>query len=185
MIETRRSVGAVTPFDIPLAALDGGSLPALDAKAVLIVNVASKCGLTPQYAGLERLQERFADRGFTVLGVPCNQFAGQEPGTAEEITTFCSTTYGVTFPLTEKIDVNGSQRHPLYAALTAAADASGEAGDVQWNFEKFLLTPDRRDRGPFPAADRPRGAGDRLDDRGRVARLTRSARGPGFTPFRR
>jgi glutathione peroxidase len=132
----------VTPFDIPLAALDGGPLPALDGKAVLIVNVASKCGLTPQYAGLERLQERFADKGFTVLGVPCNQFAGQEPGTAEEIATFCSATYGVTFPLTEKIDVNGSQRHPLYVALTAAADAGGDAGDVQWNFEKFLLTPE-------------------------------------------
>ena len=142
MIDPRRSVGGVTRFDIPLAALDGGSLPALDGKAVLIVNVASKCGLTPQYAGLERLQERFADKGFTVLGVPCNQFAGQEPGTAEEIATFCSATYGVSFPLTEKIDVNGPQRHPLYAALTVAADASGEAGDVQWNFEKFLLTPD-------------------------------------------
>ena len=152
MIDGRRSVGRVTPFDVPLTALDGASLPPLGGKAVLIVNVASKCGLTPQYAGLERLQERFADKGFTVLGVPCNQFAGQEPGTAEEITTFCSTTYGVTFPLTEKIDVNGSQRHPLYAALTAAADASGEAGDVQWNFEKFLLTP----AGEIAARFRPR-----------------------------
>jgi glutathione peroxidase len=144
MIDCRRSVGAVKPFDIPLAALDGGSLPPLDGNAVLSVNVASKCGLTPQYAGLERLQERFSDRGFLVLGVPCNQFAGQEPGTVEEIATFCSATYGVTFPITEKIDVNGPQRHPLYAALTATADASGEAGDVQWNFEKFLLTPDGR-----------------------------------------
>ena len=152
MIDPRRSVGGVTPFDIPLAALDGGSLPALDGKAVLIVNVASKCGLTPQYAGLERLQERFADKGFTVLGVPCNQFAGQEPGTAEEIATFCSATYGVTFPLTEKIDVNGLERHPLYAALTATADAGGDAGDVQWNFEKFLLTPE----GTIAARFRPR-----------------------------
>jgi glutathione peroxidase len=152
MIDARRSVDAVTPFDIPLAALDGGSLPTLDGNAVLIVNVASKCGLTPQYAGLERLQERFSDRGFTVLGVPCNQFAGQEPGTAEEIATFCSTTYGVTFPLTEKVDVNGPQRHPLYAALTVTADAWGEAGDVQWNFEKFLLTPD----GMIAARFRPR-----------------------------
>ena len=142
----------MTPFDIPLAALDGGSLPALDGKAVLIVNVASKCGLTPQYAGLERLQERFGDMGFTVLGVPCNQFAGQEPGTAEEIATFCSATYGVTFPLTEKIDVNGPRRHPLYAALTDTADAGGAAGDVQWNFEKFLLTPD----GTIAARFRPR-----------------------------
>jgi glutathione peroxidase len=152
MIDTRRSVDGVTPFDIPIAALDGGSLPALEDKAVLIVNVASKCGLTPQYAGLERLQERFADKGFTVLGVPCNQFAGQEPGTAEEIATFCSATYGVTFPLTEKVDVNGPERHPLYSALTGVADTSGEAGDVQWNFEKFLLTPD----GTIAARFRPR-----------------------------
>jgi glutathione peroxidase len=152
MIETRRSVGAVTPFDVPIAALDGGSLPALDGKAVLIVNVASKCGLTPQYAGLERLQERFGDRGFTVLGVPCNQFAGQEPGTAEEIATFCSATYGVTFPLTEKIDVNGPERHPMYTELTATEDASGDAGDIQWNFEKFLVAPD----GKILARFRPR-----------------------------
>jgi len=139
----RRSVGGVTPFDIPLPALDGGSLPALDGKAVLIVNVASKCGLTPQYAGLERLQERFADRGFTVLGVPCNQFAGQEPGTAEEIATFCSATYGVTFPLTEKIDVNGAGRHPIYRELTQVADAGGGyKGDIRWNFEKFVISAD-------------------------------------------
>jgi glutathione peroxidase len=140
--------------DIALTTLDGRptTLAELADGAVLVVNVASKCGLTPQYSGLERLQERFADKGFTVLGVPCNQFAGQEPGTAEEIATFCSATYGVTFPLTEKIDVNGPARHPLYAALTAAADADGEAGDVQWNFEKFLLTPD----GTIAARFRPR-----------------------------
>jgi glutathione peroxidase len=129
-------------LDSPIAALDGGPLPDLAGKAVLVVNVASKCGLTPQYEGLERLQERFADRGFTVLGVPCNQFAGQEPGTAEEIATFCSTTYGVSFPLTEKLEVNGPDRHPLYAALTATADEAGVAGDVRWNFEKFLVAPD-------------------------------------------
>jgi glutathione peroxidase len=127
--------------DTPLAALSGDALPALDDKAVLVVNVASKCGLTPQYTGLERLQERFGGHGFTVLGVPCNQFAGQEPGTPEEIVTFCSATYGVTFPLTEKVDVNGPQRHPLYAALTATPDAEGDAGDVHWNFEKFLVAP--------------------------------------------
>src|SRR5205085_8772234 len=92
-------------------------------QALLLVNVASRCGLTPQYAGLERLHERFADRGFSVLGFPCNQFLGQEPGTAEEIEQFCSTTYGVTFPLYEKIDVNGPERHPLYEELTQAADA--------------------------------------------------------------
>jgi len=110
-------------------------------KAVLVVNVASKCGLTPQYEGLERLQETYGDRGFTVLGFPCNQFAGQEPGGSEEIATFCSTTYGVTFPLMEKVEVNGEGRHPIYEELTAVPDDDGEAGDVQWNFEKFLVAP--------------------------------------------
>ena len=110
-------------------------------KALLIVNVASRCGLTPQYSGLESLQEQYADRGFTVLGVPCNQFGGQEPGSAEEIEAFCSTTYGVSFPMTEKLEVNGSGRHRLYAALTEVADAEGNAGDIQWNFEKFLVAP--------------------------------------------
>jgi glutathione peroxidase len=131
-------------YDTQIAALDGGplELSAYAGRTVLVVNVASKCGLTPQYTGLEALQERYADRGFTVLGVPCNQFAGQEPGTAEEIQTFCSTTYGVTFPLTEKVDVNGAGRHPLYAELTAVADSAGEAGDIAWNFEKFLVSPD-------------------------------------------
>ena len=125
-----------------LTALDGTALPSTDGKAVLVVNVASKCGLTPQYEGLERLQQRFGDGAFTVIGVPCNQFMGQEPGTPEEIATFCSTTYGVSFPLTEKIDVNGTDRHRLYSELTAVADAAGDAGDVQWNFEKFLVAPD-------------------------------------------
>jgi len=130
-------------FDASIANLDGtaADLHAFDTNAVLIVNVASKCGLTPQYEGLERLQQRYADRGFTVLGVPCNQFMGQEPGTPEEIATFCSSTYGVSFPLTEKIDVNGDDRHALYAELTASSDAAGEAGDIQWNFEKFLVAP--------------------------------------------
>ena len=125
-----------------LTALDGSALPATDGKTVLVVNVASKCGLTPQYEGLERLQKRFGGDSLTVLGVPCNQFMGQEPGTAEEIQTFCSTTYGVSFPLTEKIDVNGEARHRLYSELTAVADAGGDAGDVQWNFEKFLVGAD-------------------------------------------
>jgi len=130
-------------YDAPIAYLDGtpADLHELDGKAVLIVNVASKCGLTPQYEGLERLQARYGDQGFTVLGVPCNQFMGQEPGSAEEIQTFCSTTYGVTFPLFEKIDVNGDDRHAIYDELTAVADTDGEAGDIQWNFEKFLLSP--------------------------------------------
>ncbi|ARF59284.1 glutathione peroxidase [Streptomyces gilvosporeus] len=128
-------------YDIPLRTLTGdpASLADYRGRALLVVNVASKCGLTPQYSGLERLQERYADRGFSVLGFPSNQFAGQEPGTAEEIATFCSTTYGVSFPLFEKTDVNGAQRHPLYAELTATEDAEGAAGDVQWNFEKFLI----------------------------------------------
>jgi len=130
-------------YDIPLHTLSGepASLADYASKALLIVNVASKCGLTPQYEGLERLQKRYEERGFTVLGFPSNQFGGQEPGTADEIQTFCSTTYGVTFPMFEKADVNGEERQPLYAELTATPDASGEAGDIQWNFEKFLISP--------------------------------------------
>jgi glutathione peroxidase len=126
-----------------LRAIDGGRLdPApLDGKTVLVVNVASKCGLTPQYEGLERLQRRYADAGFAVLGVPCNQFAGQEPGTREEIQQFCSATYGASFPMTEKLEVNGRHRHPLYERLTAMPDADGRAGEVEWNFEKFLISP--------------------------------------------
>ncbi|MEL5953963.1 glutathione peroxidase [Streptomyces sp. CLV115] len=133
----------MTLHDIPLRTLTGEptSLADYRGRAVLLVNVASKCGLTPQYAGLEKLQNDYAERGFTVLGVPCNQFAGQEPGSPEEIQTFCSTTYGVSFPLLEKTDVNGEGRHPLYAELAQLADADGEAGDVQWNFEKFLISP--------------------------------------------
>ncbi|UUN25470.1 glutathione peroxidase [Streptomyces sp. FIT100] len=133
----------MTLYDIPLRTLSGEPTSLADYRdsAVLLVNVASKCGLTPQYAGLERLQKQYGDRGFTVLGVPCNQFAGQEPGSAEEIRTFCSTTYGVSFPLLEKVDVNGADRHALYTELTQVADADGEAGDVQWNFEKFLISP--------------------------------------------
>ena len=111
-------------------------------QTLLVVNVASKCGLTPQYEGLERLQQTYAERGFSVIGVPSNQFGGQEPGTAAEIETFCSTTYGVTFPMLEKLEVNGPGRHPLYAQLTGYPDAAGEAGDIQWNFEKFLVSPD-------------------------------------------
>jgi glutathione peroxidase len=131
----------MTIYDIPIRTLSGepSSLADQKGKALLLVNVASKCGLTPQYAGLERLQQQYEGRGFSVLGFPCNQFMGQEPGTPEEIATFCSTTYGVSFPLFEKIDVNGQQRHPLYGELTEAPDAEGKAGDIQWNFEKFLV----------------------------------------------
>lgn len=129
---------------IALESLDGAptSLGEYAGRAVLVVNVASKCGLTPQYSALEQLAKDYADKGLTVLGVPCNQFGGQEPGTAEEIRTFCSSTYGVTFPLLAKTDVNGSGRHPLYALLTETPDADGKAGDIQWNFEKFLVGPD-------------------------------------------
>jgi glutathione peroxidase len=129
--------------DIPLTTLDGTptTLAEYADGAVLLVNVASRCGLTPQYTALEQLAKDYGARGLTVIGVPCNQFMGQEPGTAEEIQSFCSTTYGVTFPLLAKTDVNGAGRHPLYAELTKTADAAGEAGDVQWNFEKFLVAP--------------------------------------------
>lgn len=131
--------------DIALTTLTGEptSLGDYADRAVLVVNVASKCGLTPQYTALEQLARDYADRGLTVIGVPCNQFMGQEPGTADEIRTFCSTTYGVTFPLLAKADVNGPDRHPLYTELTRTADADGQGGDVQWNFEKFLISPDR------------------------------------------
>ncbi|MFV2086434.1 glutathione peroxidase [Micromonospora sp. LOL_021] len=138
-------------YDIPLTTLAGqpGSLRDFAGKALLVVNVASKCGLTPQYAGLEQLHERYADRGFSVVGFPCNQFGGQEPGSAEEIQEFCSATYGVTFPMFAKIEVNGPGRHPVYAELTETADADGTAGDIQWNFEKFLIAPDGRVVGRF------------------------------------
>jgi glutathione peroxidase len=133
----------MTIYDADLHRLSGEPLDlhGLEGQAVLIVNVASQCGLTPQYTGLEHLQERFGDRGFTVLGVPCNQFGAQEPGSAEEIATFCSTNYGVTFPITEKVEVNGDARHPLYRQLVEQPDATGAAGDIQWNFEKFLVSP--------------------------------------------
>jgi glutathione peroxidase len=133
-----------TPLtDIALTTLDGRptTLAELADGAALVVNVASQCGLTPQYTALEQLAKDYGQRGLTVIGVPCNQFMGQEPGTAEQIRTFCSTDYGVTFPLLAKTDVNGPGRHPLYAELTNTPDDSGEAGDVQWNFEKFLLAP--------------------------------------------
>ncbi|MEU3523763.1 glutathione peroxidase [Streptomyces sp. NPDC038707] len=135
-----------SPLDVEIGALQGGSaeLSRLAGKAVLVVNVASKCGLTPQYSALEELQKRYGARGFTVLGVPCNQFLGQEPGSAEEIAQFCSATYGVTFPLTEKVEVNGPGRHPLYERLVGFADAEGHSGDIRWNFEKFLIGRDGR-----------------------------------------
>jgi len=136
----------MTIYDASIQSLQGEPLDLhrFEDRAVLVVNVASRCGLTPQYSGLENLQERYGERGFTVLGVPCNQFGEQEPGSASEIETFCSTTYGVTFPMTEKLEVNGPGRHPLYAALTEVADVEGTSGDIQWNFEKFLVAPGAR-----------------------------------------
>jgi len=131
-------------FEHPVNTLAGepSSLAEFEGRPFLVVNVASKCGLTPQYTGLERLHETYQDRGFSVVGFPCNQFGAQEPGSAEEIATFCSATYGVTFPMFEKIDVNGDDRHPIYAELTATADAEGHDGDIRWNFEKFLVGAD-------------------------------------------
>jgi glutathione peroxidase len=144
--------------DLPVTTLQGtqttfGALSA--GKAALVVNVASRCGLTPQYAQLEALYEELADRGLTVIGFPSNQFGGQEPGSAEEIAEFCSTTYGVTFPISAKIDVNGPGRDPIYERLTEVADAEGQAGDIQWNFEKFLISPDGAVVGRFRPRTKP------------------------------
>jgi glutathione peroxidase len=140
-------------YDISLRTLQGDptSLGDFRGTTLLVVNVASKCGLTPQYEGLERLQKTYEDKGFSVVGFPCNQFGAQEPGSADEIATFCSTTYGVTFPMMEKVDVNGDGRNPVYEELTAFPDADGEAGDIQWNFEKFLVSG-------VPAHGRPGGS---------------------------
>ncbi len=144
--------------DLPVTTLQGtqttfGALSA--GKAALVVNVASRCGLTPQYAQLEALYDELADRGLTVIGFPSNQFGGQEPGSAEEIAEFCSTTYGVTFPISAKIEVNGPGRDPIYERLTEVADAEGEAGDIQWNFEKFLISPDGAVVGRFRPRTKP------------------------------
>ena len=131
--------------DVPVARLDGTATTLGELtgdRPALLVNVASKCGLTPQYTALERLHEQYADRGFTVVGLPCNQFGGQEPGSSEEIAEFCSATYGVTFPMTEKVEVNGDGRHEVYRQLVDTPDEEGESGDIRWNFEKFLLASD-------------------------------------------
>ena len=132
-------------LDAPIGRLDGSDATLGEitgGRPALLVNVASKCGLTPQYTALEQIHEQYTDRGFTVVGVPCNQFGGQEPGSSEEIAEFCSATYGVTFPMTEKIDVNGDHRHEVYDKLVTTPDETGEAGDVRWNFEKFLIARD-------------------------------------------
>lgn len=131
-------------FDVSIADLDGqsGDLSDYQGKALLLVNVASQCGLTPQYEGLQKLHESYGDKGFEVLGFPCNQFLKQEPGTSDEIKTFCETSYSVTFPLFEKIEVNGDGRHALYDQLVDVPDvADGHTGEIRWNFEKFLVSP--------------------------------------------
>lgn len=144
-------------FDFGLGGLDGAELDVarLRDSAVLVVNVASRCGLAPQYAGLERLQRRYGERGFSVLGVPCNQFANQEPDGEDQIRAFCSTTYGTTFPITEKLEVNGRRRHPLYVKLVDTPDGDGRAGDIEWNFEKFLVSPAGEVRARFRPSVEP------------------------------
>ena len=131
-------------YDIPINSLTGkpGQLAEQKGKVSLMVNVASKCGLTPQYEGLEKIYEQYRDKGFAVLGFPCNQFLEQEPGTPDEIAEFCQVNYGVQFPIFEKIEVNGDDKHPLYAELEKTADAEGHDGDIRWNFEKFLVDRD-------------------------------------------
>jgi glutathione peroxidase len=139
-------------LDLPVTSLSGEATTfggVADHNVALVVNVASKCGLTPQYQKLETLHEELRDKGFTVIGFPCNQFGAQEPGSAEEIETFCSTTYGVTFPMTAKIDVNGETRDAVYDVLTEQADSDGNAGDIQWNFEKFVVGKDGAVLGRF------------------------------------
>jgi glutathione peroxidase len=144
-------------YDLEMQTLDGGvlDLSQFSGRVALVVNVASRCGLTPQYEALQRLHERFEPQGFSVIGVPCNQFGEQEPGSPEQIATFCSEEYGVSFPLTAKLDVNGPYRHPLYQELTSVPDAEGRSGDVQWNFEKFLVSPAGRVVGRFRPVTEP------------------------------
>lgn len=139
-------------LNLPVTTLSGESTTfggIANDHVALVVNVASKCGLTPQYTKLEALHEELSDKGFTVIGFPCNQFGGQEPGSSEEIAEFCSATYGVTFPITAKIDVNGDERDPVYQVLTETTDAEGNAGDIQWNFEKFVVGADGKVLGRF------------------------------------
>ncbi|MEO7126438.1 MAG: glutathione peroxidase [Nakamurella sp.] len=147
----------MTIYEYPTQSLAGEpfDMASLAGSAVLIVNVASKCGFTPQYAGLEELHANYHDRGFSVVGVPCNQFGGQEPGPATQIAEFCSATYGVTFPMLAKTDVNGDGQHPLYAQLNDYPDGDGIAGDVKWNFEKFLISPAGEVVGRFRSATTP------------------------------
>jgi len=151
-------------FDFKVAGIQGEPdlLGPLRGRVVLAVNVASRCGYTPQYTGLEQLRAELADQGFEIVGFPCNQFGAQEPGSDAEIREFCSTRYDVTFPLASKIEVNGPGRHPVYAWLTS--QANGSAGDIQWNFEKFLIARDGRVLGRYPSGTRP-------DDKGLLGEI--------------
>lgn len=144
-------------YGLTLTSLDGKAIPfaTFRDKAVLVVNTASQCGYTPQYGGLQRLHERFAAKGLVVAGIPCNQFGGQEPGDAKAIRSFCTTRFSVTFPLFAKAKVKGEQAHPLYAILKQSKDADGKAGDVRWNFEKFLVFPEGRGILRFRSGIRP------------------------------
>ena len=150
----------MTLHDIALTTLDGRptTLGEYAGRALLVVNVASRCGMTPQYTGLERLQQQYADRGLTVVGFPCNQFKGQEPGTNAEIAEFCAATYGVTFPMMDKVEVNGPGAHPVFAALTQVQDATGAAGDVAWNFEKWVIGTDGQPVARFRSRTEPESA---------------------------
>ncbi|HEY2597417.1 MAG TPA: glutathione peroxidase [Candidatus Dormibacteraeota bacterium] len=139
---SRTQAPSIHEIELPLLNGKLASLAAYAGKVILAVNTASKCGFTPQYAGLQKLQDRYAERGFTVLGFPCNQFFRQEPGNAEDIQNFCSVNYGVTFPMFGKLDVKGANQHPLYAILSQFPDDTGKAGNVGWNFEKFLVGKD-------------------------------------------
>jgi glutathione peroxidase len=144
-------------WNAPIKTLKGEptTLAAYKGKALMLVNVASKCGNTPQYSTLEALQKKYEAKGFTVIGFPCNQFHGQEPGTAEEIATFCATNYGITFPMMEKIDVNGDTRHAIYKALTPIAGPDGHNGDIRWNFEKFVVSADGKKVTRFSPKTKP------------------------------
>ncbi|MEL6185477.1 MAG: glutathione peroxidase [Myxococcota bacterium] len=154
-----------TAHDFSHPDIDGQetSLSAYAGKVKLIVNVASKCGLTPQYTGLEELQKAFGDRGFVVLGFPCNQFGAQEPGSEAEIKTFCSTRYGVSFPMFSKLEVNGAQRHPLYAWLTEQATTPEGPGDISWNFGKFLIGKDGAILGRYSPRTAPAELADAIE----------------------
>jgi glutathione peroxidase len=148
-----------TFFDHAVTGIDGTAdlLGALRGRVVIAVNVASRCGYTPQYAGLERLHQELADEGFSVVGLPCNQFGAQEPGSEQEIREFCTTRFGVSFPLSAKLEVNGPGRHPLYAWLTSPAN--GHAGDIEWNFEKFLVGRNGRLLARYPSGTQPQDNG--------------------------